>query len=156
MKKKKLIGLLLILITVIIIILLIIFHYDKKICKNTIKEENFTINNIYKIYYKKDIVYKVLIERKVISKNNTILSFFENQSKEEINKNNKEFGGYKIISSTTKDNKYILKVELKLGKENVKKLSKNKYFLKNDIKNNKLKMEGIYKLLSIDKEKCSY
>ena len=151
MKKKTILSILIIL---IIIVGVIIFHYDKSVCINSFKEENYAITNTYNIYHKKDIVHKVLIKRQVESKNNTVLEYFEKQYKEEINKYNKEQGGCRIISSTIKDNKYILKVEIKFKKENVSKISKNKPFLKENIIRDKIELEGVYKLFGINKESC--
>lgn len=151
MKKKIVLSILIIL---IIIVGVIIFRYDKSVCINSFKEENYAITNTYNIYHKKDIVHKVLIKRQVESKNNTVLEYFEKQYKEEINKYNKEQGGCRIISSTIKDNKYILKVEIKFKKENVSKISKNKPFLKENIVGDKIELEGVYKLFGINKESC--
>ena len=151
MKKKIILSILIIL---IIIVGVIIFRYDKSVCINSFKEENYAITNTYNIYHKKDIVHKVLIKRQVESKNNTVLEYFEKQYKEEINKYNKEQGGCRIISSTIKDNKYILKVEIKFKKENVSKISKNKFFLKENIIGDKIELEGVYKLFGINKESC--
>ena len=151
MKKKIILSILIIL---IIIVGVIIFRYDKSVCINSFKEENYAITNTYNIYHKKDIVHKVLIKRQVESKNNTVLEYFEKQYKEEINKYNKEQGGCRIISSTIKDNKYILKVEIKFKKENVSKISKNKPFLKENIIRDKIELEGVYKLFGINKESC--
>ena len=151
MKKKTILSILIIL---IIIVGVIIFRYDKSVCINSFKEENYAIINTYNIYHKKDIVHKVLIKRQVESKNNTVLEYFEKQYKEEINKYNKEQGGCRIISSTIKDNKYILKVEIKFKKENVSKISKNKPFLKENIIRDKIELEGVYKLFGINKESC--
>ena len=151
MKKKIVLSILIIL---IIIVGVIIFHYDKSVCINSFKEENYAITNTYNIYHKKDIVHKALIKRQVESKNNTVLEYFEKQYKEEFNKYNKEQGGCRIISSTIKDNKYILKVEIKFKKENVSKISKNKSFLKENIVGDKIELEGVYKLFGINKESC--
>ena len=151
MKKKTILSILIIL---IIIVGVIIFRYDKSVCINSFKEENYAIINTYNIYHKKDIVHKVVIKRQVESKNNTVLEYFEKQYKEEFNKYNKEQGGCKIISSTIKGNKYTLKVEIKFKKENVSKISKNKSFLKENIIGDKIELEGVYKLFGINKESC--
>lgn len=151
--KKKIIFSILILLIIIVIILSITFRYDKIVCTNFIKEDNYTITNTYKIFYKKDIAYEVFITRQVESKNNTFLQYFEKQYKNEFAKYNKEYGGYKMISSTKKDNKYTLEVKIEFKKENISKLS-NKYFLKENIKDDKLELEGVYKLFSINKERC--
>ena len=152
--KKKIVFSILIFLVIIIIISFFVFRHDKIACTNSIKEDNYTITNTYKIFYKKDIAYEVFITRQVESNNNTFLQYFEKQYKNEFNKYNKEYGGYKTISSTKKDNKYTLKVKIEFKKENVSKLSKNKYFLKENIKGDKLELEGVYKLFSINKERC--
>ena len=157
MKKnlKFIIGLV-VLVVVIGIVSLFVYIFtrpDVVECSSNIKETEYTINNKYKIYHKKEIVEKVLIEKEIESKNNTVLSFFENNYKEEFEKYNKDYGGY-TISSKKDGNKMIVSIELDMKKVDIDKLKAKSSYLKDDIVKNKLKLEGIYKLYNLDKNRC--
>lgn len=156
MKKKHLIGILLIIITIIVVvglILLNIFNYEIIECSNDIKEDKYTINNTYKIYHNNNEVKKVLITKEVKSKNNTILSYFEKNYKDEFKKYNKEYGGYKIDSNINK-NTMTLEVELKMEDVDIPKLTKEREYLKDSIKEDKMYVEGIYRLFNLSKNSC--
>lgn len=130
-----------------------ILHLDIIKCKNSIKEDNYTISNNFKIYYKKNIVKKVIIEKEVKSKNNTILSYFIKSYEDEYKKYNKEYGGYKLSTKNSK-NKKILIIEWNLEKVNYEKLKTGRNYLKDDIKNKTITVNGIYKILQISKKSC--
>ena len=130
-----------------------ILHLDSIKCKNSIKEDNYTISNNFKIYYKKNIVKKVIIEKEVKSKNNTILSYFIKSYEDEYKKYNKEYGGYKLSTKNSK-NKKILIIEWNLEKVNYEKLKTGRNYLKDDIKNKTITVDGIYKILQISKKSC--
>lgn len=156
MKKKHLIGILLIIITIIVVVGLILlnkFNYEIIECSNDIKGDKYTINNTYKIYHNNNEVKKVLITKEVKSKNNTILSYFEKNYKDEFKKYNKEYGGYKIDSNIDK-NTMTLEVELKMEDVDISKLTKEREYLKDSIKEDKMYVEGIYRLFNLSKNSC--
>ena len=157
MKKNLKYIIILLILIVIVIVVIVLFnknHIDIIKCdSDAIKGDNYVINDNYEIYYNKDIVSKVLIVRTVESKNNTVLSFFENNYKEEFEKYNDSYGGYSI-SSTIDNGKMVMNIEFDLNKVNIDNLKNNNPYLKNDIKKGKLYLDGIYKLYNLDKNKC--
>ena len=118
------------------------------------KEDNYTINNKYTIYYKKDYVKKVYIEKEIKSKNNTILDFFEKNVKDEFNSYNDKYGGYKISSSKDK-NMITVHITFNIKDVDIDKFRSNNSYLRDHIKKNKLEIDCIYKLFSLNKNKCS-
>lgn len=157
MNKKTIISVIIVILIIISIVLINIFHYDTIKCSDSIKEDTYTINNRYTIYYKKDIVKKVVIEKEINSKNNTVLAFFEKNYIDEFEKYNKEYGGYKIDSMKDKG-KTTVKIELNLNKAKVYKIVEPRSYLKDDVvgksKKMKLKLDGIYKLFNLNKNSC--
>lgn len=159
-KKYYIIGLCVVVLIALVIALISIFHYDVITCTDSIKEDKYTIKSTYKIYHKKDIVKKVEITREVDSKNTTILSFFEKNYKDEFEKYNKEYNGYKIKSSKTKD-KMILNITWNVKDAKLDKLLEKRSFLKEDVIKDKkkkkvkqLKVDGVYKLFNLNKNNC--
>ena len=155
MKKYFKYGILLLVVLLILIIGLYItmFSYEKIECSDKISEDNYIITNKYIIYHKKDVVKKVIINKEIQSNNNTILSFFEKNYKDEFYKNNKEYGGYKITSK--KGNHTITVIgEVDFNKVKYDKIISSRNYLKEDISKNQMKINGIYKLFNISKKTC--
>ena len=153
MKKNMIIGISLTISLLIIILFIYILHLDTIKCINTIKEDNYTIKNTYTIYHKKNIVKKVKIEKEITSKNNTILSYFLKNYKDEYKKYNKEYGGYKLSTKDGKNKKTLI-IELNLSKVDYDKLKKGRSYLKDNINKNTINQEGIYKLFQLSKNSC--
>ena len=155
MKKylKYIIGLIVLILFIVLLVFLLSRYDIMKCSSNSIKEDNYTIDSTYIIYYKKDIVKKVLIERKVTSKNNTILEFFEKNYKDEFKGYNKSYGGY-TISSKTNNNTMILSVELDFNKINYDKFKQKNTYLKDYISNKQFKLDGVYTLFQLSKNSC--
>ncbi len=152
--RKLIVGIGIVVLIIAIIVVFNILHLDKMKCNNEIKEETYQIKNNYTLYYKKDIVKKVLIERIVESKNNTVLSFFEKNYKDEFKKYNKDFGGYTIKSSEIKNHKLNFIVEVNFKKVDMNKLKEKNPYLKDDIKNKNLTLDGSYKLFQLNEKTC--
>ena len=153
MKKnvKIIIGIIIILLIILCIVLYNVFKLDVIKCSNQIKEDTYTINYKYEIYHKNDVVKKIKLEREVISDNNTVLNFFEKNYKDEFKKYNKDYGGYKVDSNVdTKKHKMLLTAELDMKKVNINKLKGKNTYLKDDIKNKKLYVDGVYKLYNLN------
>lgn len=156
MKKnsKLIVGIGIVVLIIAIIVVFNILHLDKMKCNTEIKEETYQIKNNYTLYYKKDIVKKVLIERIVESKNNTVLSFFEKNYKDEFKKYNKDFGGYTIKSSEIKNHKLDFIVEVNFKKVDMNKLKEKNPYLKDDMKKKNLTLDGSYKLFQLNEKTC--
>ncbi len=156
MKKKLLIGLSILLVAIIIgiIVCMNLMKLDTITCKNSIKEDNYTINNTYTIYYKKKDVKKVRIEKEIISKNNTILSFFAKNYEEEYDKYNKEYGGYTIKTKDGKSKKTVM-IEWTVNKAKLEKLQEKRSYLKENINKNHIDIDGIYKMFQLSKNICN-
>lgn len=103
------------------------FSCEKIECSDKISEDTYIITNKYIIYHKKG-----LVKREIQSNNNTILSFFEKNYKDEFNKYNKEYGGYKI---TSKNDKHSITVigEADFNKVKYDKIIIGRNYLKEDI-----------------------
>ena len=179
MNKKTIISVIIVILIIISIVLINIFHYDTMKCSDSIKEDTYTINNKYTIYYKKDIVKRVVIEKEINSNNNTVLAFFEKNYIDpddiEIEEKMYYFSdlykyNYKYITkgkiilnkeeiNSMKDKgKTTVKIELNLNKAKVYKIIESRSYLKDDVvgksKKMKLKLDGIYKLFNINKNSC--
>ena len=147
------IGLIIVVAIALSVFLYITLKLDTIQCKNSIREEDYTINNIYKIYYKNEIVKKVRIEKEIVSKNNTVLSFFLKNYEDEYKGYQKEYGGYKISTKDGKNKKTLI-LDWDLSKVNFDKLLEGRSYLKNTIKNKKMDIEGVYKLFQLNKNSC--
>ena len=154
MKNKYLIiGITFILLIGFSCVYFIFFQYDVITCTDSIKENTYSINNSYKIYYRDDLVKSVIVEWKIESNNNTLTDYFIKNYKDDFKKSNKEYGGYTIKSETNEDGaKVIAKIDF--DKVDFSKLLEKKSYLKDDVKNKKIKISGIYKLLQIDENSC--
>lgn len=122
-------------------------------CTSNVVESNYSIDSKYKIYHKKDIVSKVEIVKEIKSNNKTILNYYVDNYKNEYKRYNDLYGGYKVDSSN-KDNIVELNIEFDLSKVNMSKLLSDNLYLNDDINNNELKLDGVYKLYNLDKSNC--
>lgn len=114
----------------------------KCILKNDQSKNNYKTKTTYKIYSKKDIVSKVSYEEVLISKNTTIIKYFENINKKQFEKQNKLYGGYTYDVKSEK-NTVTSNVTIDYSKIDMKKFIDDNSSIKSYInKDNKMTLKG--------------
>ncbi len=103
---------------------------------------DYSLKSTYTINYKGDLVETVDTVEEVTSDKSEVLEVFETQLKETYDKMNKTYGGYKF-DVVKKDNKVTSTVNINYGKMKMDQLVKDQPSLKNYVKDNKLKVEGL-------------
>lgn len=141
MKKILQIGL----ITLLFITIYIVFNKENKIiCTNKSINEKYSLESKYKVYYKKNEVYKIIIEEKIEAATTSILNEITNNVNQTYQKYKEEIGSYDYIINKNK-NKATTKITInydQINMEAYKKYNPNA----NLNENNKYNLEDLKKL----------
>ena len=136
---------------ILVLVALYFIFFNKKvtICSRTLDQSasGYKINNEYKIKSLLGTAKTVQITDTITSKNNTILAYFEKQYKDVYTEQNKKYGGY-TITSERKGDTVVVKAKIDFSKVKLSELAKDNTNISNDIKNNKLSLDGAKKLFT--------
>ena len=114
----------------------------------------YKLKSEYNIYSDGDVVTKVETTETVESKNNTVLSYFEKQLKEQYKTNNEKYKGYDY-KVTNKDGKVVSEVTIDYSKMDLNKFVEDNTAMKSFVnKDNKLTVKGVKSMYESIGAKC--
>ena len=140
---KKIIPIILIILS-IIIIYYIFNKEDKIICTNKNANEEYTLTSKYKVYYKKNEVYKIIIEEEIEAVTTNVLNEITDNIDKTYKQYKEEIGSYDYIINK-KQNKAKTKITMiydEMNMESYKKYNPNAQLNEN----NKYNLEDLKKL----------
>ena len=144
--NKKIMYCTLLLIITVLVVCMIVFRDRKMICTLQSKQDNYTIDTTYTIFYRKNIVQNVKINEIVSSDDSTILDQFESDWEEQYKYNQDTYGGYTYIINKKKG-KVVSNVKVDYQEMNMKRFLRINNAMKEYVnENNQVTISGIQKM----------
>ena len=154
MNKKKVIKIIvsaiIIVLIISIIVLFLIFKNNKINCKSVLKSDDYTIKTYYTLYQKNKKVNKIVLTKKIETKNNTILDYYLTTYENDSITSQKKYGGFNI-----KKDKNKIKVVIDYKKVKMKELIKDNEYISDYVSDKSIDIKGIYKLFDINEKMCN-
>lgn len=123
-------------------------------CESTSKQEKYTMNSSYTVYYGGGVVKKVSTVETVESSDSEFLTKVEKDLNDSYNRSEENYGGY-TYNITNKDGKVTSTVTVDYKKMDLDKFIKDNEAMKSYVNDkNKITLEGIKKMYESMGAKC--